>query len=129
VSAVYRNPHEGRQVTSGAPAALACPRCGNPFVTWGTHCPTCGLKLEVPATGERHRAVVRLLSSLAFAGGLSGPLLLGIGWMLGIVLGVMVLSGYREESEERDLTMARRGILLGLLWLTLLVCGVSWWLR
>jgi len=71
---------------------------------------------------------VRALSSLAFAGGVVGPLLLGVGWALGIVLGVMILSGYRDECERRDVLMARRGILLGLLWLVALLWAfVRFW--
>jgi len=118
VAAVYRDPHDARRLSQPAvPAGAACPRCGHGFVTWGSCCPVCGLQFEFGDTSGRHRAIVRVLSSLAFAGGLAGPLLLGIGWMLGIVLGVMVISGYRDESEERDLIMARRGILLGLFWM------------
>ncbi|HIE10093.1 MAG TPA: FHA domain-containing protein [Kiritimatiellae bacterium] len=119
VAAVYRDPHDARRVDRPrAGTGAACPRCGHGFVTWGSCCPVCGLRFDFEDTSSRHRTVVRVLSSLAFAGGLAGPLLLGIGWMLGIVLGVMVISGYREESEDRDLVMARRGILLGLLWMT-----------
>jgi len=107
--------------------ANPCPVCG--FLVPGgiSFCPRCGQEMvgsTAAASGNgkpslRVREFVRAMSSLAFAGGLVGPLLLGIGWILGIVLGIMVLSGYRSECEPGDERMARLGILLGLLWLTL----------
>ena len=77
---------------------------------------------------EHTRKFVRSMSSLAFAGGLVGPLLLGVGWALGIVLGIMVLAGYRAESNPDDRKMARRGILLGFLWMAAILWIVNFWL-
>lgn len=127
VAAVFHDPHQDRRPPAESAVSFACPGCGHPFVTWGSQCPNCGLQFTFGRGSERHRVVARLLSSLSFAGGLAGPLLLGVGWMLGIVLGVTVLSGYTEDCERKDVLMARRGILLGLLWLTLIVWGLRWW--
>ncbi|MBN1268736.1 MAG: FHA domain-containing protein [Kiritimatiellae bacterium] len=111
----------------GKEPVLQCPACAYLVPGHLEFCPRC----KQPMKGVRFipedlglfdsdgtRRFVRAMSSLAFAGGLVGPLLLGVGWVLGIVLGVMILSGYRPECDEQDVKMARRGVLLGLLWLT-----------
>ena len=66
---------------------------------------------------EGPRAIVRTCSSLAVAGGVLGPLLLGIGWLLGIGLGLVVLAGYRGSAEREDRVMAGWGLLTGVIWL------------
>lgn len=109
-----------------------CPACGHVMPTSLTACPRCGYPSAPSGAApgrreeseeERLRRQVRAMSSLAFAGGLVGPILLGVGWILGIVLGIMVLTGYRWDGDETDVRLARRGLLLGLLWLTLLLWG------
>jgi hypothetical protein len=116
---------------------MQCAVCGYLVPGHLERCPRCKGELKehaawTPVNREAYGAAktqrfVRAMAALSFAGGLVGPLLLGVGWMLGVVLGVMILSGYAEETDERDRRMARRGVLLGLLWLAVMAWAVYAW--
>lgn len=134
----FFNPGEIRKPKPTDTIANQCASCGYLLTAFLEHCPRC----KAPITGEKWspdsksddelrytKRFVRVLSSLAFAGGLVGPLLLGIGWAIGIVLGVMVLSGYGDETDATDRKMAWRGILLGLLWLALMIWVAQLFIR
>lgn len=148
VVGIFRNPletraGEGQPERPGSGGASAhpaespadqCRGCGFLIPAHMEVCPRCGMPMRVGRQGPsvarsfdltETRKFVRVMSSLAFAGGLVGPLLLGIGWVLGMVCGVMVLAGYSAEADARDRAMARRGILLGLLWLTAMAWGAA----
>jgi len=110
-----------------------CPSCGYLVPGHLDECPRCKKSMAgVARSGsalmvydlEHTRKFVRAMSSLAFAGGLVGPLLLGVGWAIGIVLGIMVLAGYRSEANADDRRMAFKGILLGFLWMAIMLWAV-----
>jgi len=98
-----------------------CPRCEQPF----SRTTIAGLEEK-----GKSRRFVRIMSSLSFAAGLTGPVLLGVGWIVGPVLGLMVLSGVWKEADKDDLRLARQGILAGIVWfIVILIVGTLFFSR
>jgi len=76
-----------------------------------------------PARGAEARGA-GILPMLGFFCGLFGPLILGIGWLLGIILGFISLSLLRQRggyAHERRYALAAIG--LGFAWIAVLVAG------
>lgn len=119
---------------------VACPNCGSSLPRSATICPHCGMMLPqgggsgVPAPSDvylRPAPLARgvgILPMLSFFFGLFGPLILGIGWLLGIIFGFITLSLIRQRGGfMRDRRYSIWGIGLGFTWLAVLVvAGVAW---
>jgi pSer/pThr/pTyr-binding forkhead associated (FHA) protein len=103
--------------------ARTCPHCGYLLQGKPENCPRCNRPVELRPLQqdrlehEKTRRMIRMISSMAFACGMAGPLLLGVGWLLGIVLGLMIISGVWSEADADDKRLARRGIIAGVVWL------------
>lgn len=93
-------------------------------------CPRCRLGKgslqadEEPATSPG----IRFLATFFFAAGLAGPLLLGVGWLIGILGGIYLLVGSQETCSARDAQLARRAMLFGMLWVWGFTAFCFWWL-
>ncbi|NCC52516.1 MAG: FHA domain-containing protein [Spartobacteria bacterium] len=96
-----------------------CPRCEQPFSR--------STIARVEET-RKTRRVVRIMSSLSFAAGLAGPILLGIGWMIGPVVGLMVLAGAWQDPDPDDVRLAKQGIIGGVAWFVVILVVSLWFL-
>ena len=121
-------------------SARRCAQCGAPIPGNANFCARCGLPTSAigrpidqfvqPVEGPGIRGP-GILPVLALICGLVGPLLLGVGWLLGIILGLMALAIIRRTGGfERDRRQALWGIGAGVTWAVVLflVTG-SWWLN
>ena len=115
-----------------------CPNCQVVFSREKVFCPKCGLKAGEEAYLPSDTFISPVERGVAARGagilpmvslflGIFGPLVLGIGWIVAIVLGFMSLSIIRRRGGfARDRRMALWGICLGFFWpaaisLTLLI--------
>ena len=80
-----------------------------------------------PAHIEPERSIASTLSLVSFIAGALGPLLLGIGWLLGIILGFVSLANIRRRGGLlKDKRMAVWGINLGFVWVVLAFGLLAW---
>ncbi len=119
--------------------ARRCPQCGAAVLAGANFCPRCGLPMTAiaqpmdqfvqPVEGPHMRGP-GILPVLALICGLVGPLLLGVGWLLGIILGLMALAIIRRTGGfERDRRQALWGVSAGVVWAIVLFLGIGgWWL-
>ncbi|MCX7886223.1 MAG: tetratricopeptide repeat protein [Verrucomicrobiae bacterium] len=123
----------------GAPAELSrqqlCPHCGAPRPESESTCRRCGMiqphgagvtplapaDLYVAPEQTPHARGAGILPMLSFFFGLFGPLVLGIGWLLGIIFGFISLSLIRQRGGfVRDRRHATLGITFGFLWIAVM---------
>jgi len=114
---------------------IHCPNCGASLPASATICGHCGMMLPqgsggVPAAADayiRPAPLARgagILPMLSFFFALFGPLIVGIGWLLGIVFGFISLSLIRQRGGfMRDRRYAIWGIGLGFAWFAMLAAG------
>ncbi len=125
----FFNPPEPVEDPARDEPAEACPVCGYLFAGPATRCPRCRHRRGKPAlTVERQeydplmaRKQARIWASLALAGGVTGPLFLGVGWLVGVAGGLYVLLSEHLEPGPKDIRMAHWGIGLGLVWIVVLI--------
>lgn len=113
-----------------------CWRCQQPVTPGTMFCPTCGADqrmkyapspfvspVETPhAPGAGMMPVVALILSIL------GPLALGVGWLAGIVLGLVSLSIIRKRGAHlSDLRKAYAAIFVGAAWFVVLALVIGWW--
>ncbi|MBN1917568.1 MAG: FHA domain-containing protein [Verrucomicrobia bacterium] len=80
-----------------------------------------------PAHLEPERSVASTLPLVSFISGALGPLLLGVGWLLGIILGFVSLANIRRRGGLlKDKRMATWGINLGFTWVVLVFALLAW---
>jgi len=80
-----------------------------------------------PAHLESERAIASTLPLASFISGALGPLLLGVGWLLGILLGFISLARIRRFGGLlKDKRMATWGINLGFTWVVLAFVLIAW---
>lgn len=118
--------------------ARRCHQCGASIPSSANFCPRCGLSSNAvgrpvdpfvqPVEGPGLRGP-GILPMLALICGLVGPLLLGVGWLLGIILGLMAMAVIRRTGGfERDRRQAIWGIGAGIAWAVLIFTSfAAWW--
>ncbi len=80
-----------------------------------------------PAHLDREHAISSTLPLISFICGMLGPLLLGLGWLLGIILGFVSLANIRRRGGLlKDKRMAAWGVNLGFAWVVL-AFGLGAW--
>ncbi|MBM3858023.1 MAG: hypothetical protein FJ395_00055 [Verrucomicrobia bacterium] len=119
-----------------------CPHCGAPRLASEPNCKRCGLiqprnadaaplapaDLYMAPTQSPQARGAGILPMLSFFFGLFGPVVLGIGWLLGIIFGFMSLSLIRQRGGfVRDRRYAMWGIGLGFLWVAAMSVGGFWY--
>ena len=124
-------------VVPALPVGPVCAGCRQPLPPGATVCPQCGLLATQrptdapvpaelylrPAAGLAGRGA-GILPMLGFFFGLFGPLILGIGWLLAIILGFISLSLLRQRGgyvHERRYALGAIG--LGFAWIAVLVAA------
>lgn len=131
--------HPASSATTAVDFARRCPQCGAPRESGANFCSRCGLPSTavarpldqfvqpVEGPGVRGPGILPLLALIC---GLVGPLLLGIGWLLGIILGLMALGIIRRTGGfERDRRHALWGVGAGIAWAAIMfMAGGSWYL-
>ncbi len=119
---------ENHEVTHSVAVAKQCQGCG--FLTHETSrfCPRCGSSfaaapvLAVPPEGTTEPSIAPWLA-LIFS--VCGPIVLGIGWLLGGVLAVISLSRTRRISRSGR-HAAWWAIVLSVAWIILMGAGIGW---
>lgn len=136
------------RVDNGAGAALSrqtqCPHCGATRAASEPNCQRCGMiqprnadgaplaptDLYVAPTQTSQARGAGILPMLSFFFGLFGPVVLGIGWLLGIIFGFTSLSLIRQRGGfVRDRRYAMWGIMLGFLWIAAMGAGGFWYMN
>jgi len=134
------------RVNDGAGAALSqqtqCPHCGAMRAANEPTCRRCGMiqprnaeaaplaptDLYMAPEQTPHARGAGILPMLSFFFGLFGPVVLGIGWLLGIIFGFTSLSLIRQRGGfVRDRRYALWGITLGFLWIAVMAAGGFWY--
>jgi len=118
-----------------------CPHCGATRLASEPNCPRCGMiqprnaDAAPLAPTDLYMAPMQsplargagILPMLSFFFGLFGPVVLGIGWLLGIIFGFTSLSLIRQRGGfVRDRRYAMWGIGLGFLWIAAMGAGGFW---
>lgn len=119
-------PHCGALRSMSEPV---CRRCGMIQPRGADAAPLAPADLYVAPEQTPHARGAGILPMLSFFFGLFGPLVLGIGWLLGIIFGFMSLSLIRQRGGfMRDRRYALWGITLGFLWIAAMgVGGFAYW--
>jgi len=123
-------------------AQLQCPHCGATRLASEPNCPRCGMiqprnadatplaptDLYVAPMQSPQARGAGILPMLSFFFGLFGPVVLGIGWLLGIIFGFISLTLIRQRGGfVRDRRYAMWGITLGFLWIAAMGAGGFWY--
>jgi len=123
---------------------VQCPHCGATRPASEPNCPRCGMiqprnveaaslaptDLYVAPVQSPYARGAGILPMLSFFFGLFGPVVLGIGWLLGIIFGFTSLSLIRQRGGfVRDRRYAMWGIAFGFLWVALMGAGGFWYVR
>ena len=124
---------EERQDLTLLPGGTICPNCRAQLSQGVAFCPNCGSTvggmLSYPSSDVFVRPAGRgvgILPLLSLLCGIFGPLLLGIGWLVGIILGFFSLSVIRKRGGlARDRRMAVWGINLGFIWMVIIGLGIA----
>jgi tetratricopeptide (TPR) repeat protein len=113
------------------PKTVQCPGCGMAVNALAQYCPRCGSVLygvSVQPTLPYRTPLSFILARMALICALCGPLLIGIGWLLGIILGLGVILRSRHISASRqDLKTAWKAVGISLCWVMLMAAGVGWY--
>ncbi len=110
-------------VESVAHTARLCPDCGGPLQEGVRFCPHCGSGAQ---SGGAYSVRGAVLARIALICALCGPLLLGIGWLLGGILGIVaVLRTRRLGFGRADRRAAWWAVVISLLWVALIGAGAA----
>jgi hypothetical protein len=125
LSAQRQCPHCGAMRPASEPN---CTRCGMIQPANGNEAPLAPTDLYVAPMQTPQARGAGILPMLSFFFGLFGPVVLGIGWLLGIIFGFISLSLIRQRGGfVRDRRYAMWGITLGFLWIAALGAGGFWY--
>lgn len=113
------------------PKTVQCPGCGMAVNALAQYCPRCGSVLygvSVQPEIPYRTPLSFILARMALICAICGPLLIGIGWLLGIILGLAVIVRSRHISAgRRDLKTAWKAVGISLCWVMLMAAGAGWY--
>ena len=112
---------------------IACTSCGFPVNSTSRFCPQCGATvygLAMQPMAAYKVSGAYMLARLALLCAICGPLLLGIGWLAGIILGTLVITRARRiPTAEWDVKTAWKAVTISCGWIVIIgiISGlVSW---
>lgn len=112
---------------------VSCPACGYLVRTGSRFCPQCGAAvygLAVQPLVAYKVSGAYMMARLALLCAICGPLLLGIGWLAGIILGILVIARARRvPTPEWDVKTAWKAVGISCGWIVVIgiISGmVSW---
>lgn len=113
-----------------------CTQCGNFVPAQSRFCPVCGAEQSSHAVSPFVTPVetaaapgAGLMPLIAFITSILGPLLLGIGWLVGIILGLVAARVIRRRGGHRaDLKKAYAAVYIGFAWAAIIAAAISWWI-
>ena len=124
--------HNGAEIVHDLTVTKQCPQCG--FLSHeGSHfCPRCGysFNISIPATSPRQNTLQHHESAitpwLALILSVCGPIVLGIGWLIGGIIGIIYLA--RADNVNRH---GRRtawfAVIFSIVWLAVLGAAGGWY--
>lgn len=102
-----------------------CPRCGNAVSPDADTCRHCGTVLSAHAVpyyqhdnqNSRHSSEPGVIARLALIFSLCGPILLGVGWLIGGILSIVALARVHRGQEGRKARrLAMWSLLISIAW-------------
>ena len=131
-------PTVGRRQTDLVMGTVApCWQCHQPVPPGTVFCPACGADqrsafMPSPFVTPVETAAAPgagLMPLVAFIMSLLGPLMLGVGWLVGIILGFVAISIIRRRGGHvTDVRRAHMAVYLGFAWFVLLAGLTGWWI-
>ena len=113
-----------------------CWRCHQPVPAGTAYCPACGADqrgayVPSPFVSPVESAAAPgagLMPLVAFIMSVLGPLMLGVGWLVGIILGFVSISIIRRRGGHvSDVRRAHLAVYIGFAWFVILAAGIGWY--
>ncbi len=124
--------YSGAEIVHDLTVTKQCPQCG--FLSHeGSHfCPRCGysFNVNIPATSpqqgliQHHESAITPWLALILA--VCGPIVLGIGWLIGGIIGIIYLARSDNISRPGRRT-AWFAVIFSIVWLAILGAGGGWY--